>query len=115
MHRDNFAMPVPPDACMLDFRQEFEDVFTGPMGPRLRRAATALMKLPGYREAHGTDDHFMSSLFVAGLCGDQEDEEIGERDPKSRGRLGAEDWELVNMCNSQFTLGRWAEKKAIQA
>jgi hypothetical protein len=24
--------------------------------------------------------------------------------------LGAEDWELVNMCNSQFTVGKWAQK-----
>lgn len=107
LYRDNFAMESPPEDCMLDFRQEFEDVFTGEMGPKLRRKATALMKLPVYREAHGTDDHFMSAMFVAGLCGDWEDAQEGQ----VKGRLGAEDWELVNMCNSQFTLGSWESGK----
>jgi aromatic ring-opening dioxygenase catalytic subunit (LigB family) len=107
LHRDNFAMPTPPETWALDFRQEFKDVFTGPMGPKLRRRATMLMKLPGYRDAHATDDHFMSALFAAGLCGDWEDEESG-----TRGELGAEDWELTNMCNSQYTLGKWVEAGA---
>jgi len=103
-YRDNFALETPPEAWALDFRQEFKDAFTGPQGPILRRKATALMKLPGYRDAHGTDDHFMSALFVAGLCGDFEDANCGEEE---KGRLCAEDWELTNMCNSQYTLGRW--------
>lgn len=70
-------------------------------GPRLRRKMTALMKHPKYRDAHATDDHFMASLFVAGLCG-------GKGDEGMQGELGAEDWELTNMCNSQFTIGSWA-------
>ena len=93
-------MENPPDREMLDFRQEFEDAITKHTGPDLRRAMTMLMKLPKYRDAHATDDHFMASMFVAGLCGSFED--VG-----TPAVLGAEDWELRNMCNSQFTLGRW--------
>lgn len=105
----------------MDFRQEVIDAFVaghsakasvdeaaygqvlrakGVGGPKLRRKITALMKHPKYREAHATDDHFMASMFVAGLCGGMGDEDIV-------GELGAEDWELTNMCNSQFTLGSW--------
>lgn len=108
LYRDNFGFETPPEAWALDFRQEFSDAFIGAGpgtkgqtgGPALRRRATALMKLPGYREAHATDDHFMSAMFVAGLCGDLEDEGMW-------GEKGAEDWELTNMCNSQYTLGEW--------
>lgn len=105
MYRDNFAMTDPPEKWALNFRQEFKDVFAGKEvgGPRLRRKAASLMKLPGYRDAHATDDHFMSAMFVAGLCGGKGDEGMG-------GVLGAEDWELTNMCNSQFTLGEWPRK-----
>jgi aromatic ring-opening dioxygenase catalytic subunit (LigB family) len=115
-YRDNFGFASPPEAWALDFRQEFSDAFIGggnngartgrSGGPMLRRKATALMKLPGYRDAHATDDHFMSAMFVAGLCGDWED--VG-----MKAELGAEDWELSNMCNSQFTLGEW--QKEIEA
>lgn len=93
-------MLSPPDREMLSFRQEFEDAIMKNTGPDLRRAMAILMKVPKYRDAHGTDDHFMPSMFVAGLCGSLED--VGE--PVE---LGAEDWELRNMCNSQFTLGKW--------
>lgn len=120
-YRDNFAQVTPPEAWAMDFRQEVIDAFVaghsasatvdeaahgrvlrakGVGGPKLRRKITALMKHPKYREAHATDDHFMASMFVAGLCGGKEDEEMS-------GELGAEDWELTNMCNSQFTLGSW--------
>lgn len=135
-HRDNFAQPTPPEAWAMDFRQEVLDALVagssratsvddaaygtvlrsgggggggggvvgkgtkGVGGPRLRRKVTALMKHPKFREAHGTDDHFMPCLFVAGLCGGKGDEDM-------RGELGAEDWELTNMCNSQFTIGTW--------
>ena len=109
-YRDNFAMEGPPAVWAMDFRQEFEDAFTKNQGPRLRGAVTMLMKLPGYRDAHATDDHFMSALFVAGLCGDWEDEEVG-----TAAKLGAEDWELSNMCNSQYTLGQWAGATKIAA
>ncbi|KAF1984855.1 aromatic ring-opening dioxygenase family protein [Aulographum hederae CBS 113979] len=101
-YRDNFAQPVPPGAWALEFRQAFEDVMTRGCGPRLRRAVTRLMKHPLYRDAHGTDDHFMSAMFVAGACGDEEDAGV-------EGVLGAETWELSHMCNSQFTLGYWGQ------
>lgn len=65
-----------------------------------------LMKMPMYREAHATDDHFMAAQFVAGLCGDWEDE-------GQKVELGAEDWELTNMCNSQYTLGEWEKEVAV--
>ncbi|KAK3359953.1 Extradiol ring-cleavage dioxygenase, class III enzyme, subunit B [Lasiosphaeria hispida] len=125
-HRDNFAQPTPPEPWALDFRQEVIDVFcagyedadavprdealaygreirSGPKGvggPLLRRKATSLMKHPKYRDAHATDDHFMATMFVAGLCGSKEDVGVA-------GVMGAEDWELTNMCNTQFTLGSW--------
>jgi len=124
-HRDNFAQPTPPEPWALDFRQEVVDVFCagaaervpareaararpgatirsprGVGGSLLRRRATSLMKHPRFRDAHATDDHFMATMFVAGLCGGKGDEDM-------RGFMGAEDWELTNMCNSQFTLGDW--------
>lgn len=101
LYRDNFAMPTPPEAWALDFRQEVEDAFTKVgAGAEMRKAVCALMKHPGYREAHGSDDHFMAALFVAGLCGEGD----------GRGALGAEDWELTNMANSQFTVGQWPRR-----
>lgn len=121
-HRDNFAQPTPPEPWALDFRQEVIDTFcagyeddvpadedhyqcelrsaAGVGGPQLRRKAVSLMKHPKFRDAHATDDHYMAVLFVAGLCG-------GREDRNAPGVLGAEDWELTNMCNSQFTLGNW--------
>ncbi|KAB5545584.1 Extradiol ring-cleavage dioxygenase, class III enzyme, subunit B [Coniochaeta sp. 2T2.1] len=124
IHRDNFAQPTPPDPWALDFRQEVIDVFCagyeeevplneavygkeirsvkGVGGPLLRRKATSLMKHPKYRDAHATDDHFMATMFIAGLCGSKDDVNM-------KGVMGAEDWELTNMCNSQFTLGSWSE------
>lgn len=133
-YRDSLAQPAPPAAWAMDFRQEVIDALVaghsrdhpvedaaygtllrsstggsakgnkeggrGVGGPKLRRKMTALMKHPRFRDAHGTDDHFMPALFVAGLCGGKGDEDM-------RGELGAEDWELTNMCNSQFTIGSW--------
>lgn len=99
--RDNFAMQTPPEDWALEFRQAVEDVMVKCSGgPRMRRAMTRLMKHPEYRDAHATDDHFMAALFVAGAVGDWEDE-------GSKVVLGAETWELTNMCNSQFTIGEW--------
>ncbi|KAJ5462161.1 Extradiol ring-cleavage dioxygenaseclass III enzymesubunit B, partial [Penicillium desertorum] len=91
---------LPPEHWALEFRQSVEDVITTTSGPQLRRAMTRLMKHPEYRDAHATDDHFMSAMFVAGAAGDFEDE-------GSPAVLGAETWELTNMRNSQFTIGRW--------
>jgi aromatic ring-opening dioxygenase catalytic subunit (LigB family) len=105
-YSDNFAQPSPPDYAMLEFRQSVEDVFvrnTGRGGGQLTGAVTRLMKHPMYRDAHGTDDHFMAACFVAGAADGLKESE-GEECV-----LGAEDWELVNMCNSQFTIGSWGK------
>lgn len=59
-YRDNFAQIMPPEKPLLEFRQSVEDVFTSNRGPALRRAVTRLMKHPQFRDAHGTDDHFMA-------------------------------------------------------
>ena len=108
-YRDNFAQVVPPEKPLLEFRQSVEDCFTQNRGPALRRAITRLMKHPQYRDAHGTDDHFMSACFVAGAAGDWEDME------QQAGVLGAETWELSQMCNSQFTIGTWEQDRRIAA
>ncbi|KAH6684052.1 extradiol ring-cleavage dioxygenase class iii protein-like protein subunit B [Halenospora varia] len=106
LYRDNFGMEKAPLSVMMDFRQEFEDAMTKNSGPALRRAITMLMKLPNYRDAHGTDDHFIPACFVAGAAG-------REQDKGSKVVLGAEDWELRNMCNSQFTIGSWEPHQLI--
>ncbi|KAF2152843.1 LigB subunit of an aromatic-ring-opening dioxygenase LigAB [Myriangium duriaei CBS 260.36] len=100
-YRDNFAQIVAPEKPLMEFRQSVEDCFLNNKGPALRRAITRLMKHPQYRDAHGTDDHFMSACYVAGAAGDWADEEM------PGGSLGAETWELSQMCNSQFTIGSW--------
>jgi aromatic ring-opening dioxygenase catalytic subunit (LigB family) len=100
-YRDSFAQETPPEGWALEFRQSVEDCFKNCKGPPLRRAITRLMKHPMFRDAHATDDHFMAACFVAGAAGDRADEKELE------GRLGAETWELTNMCNSQFTIGSW--------
>ena len=83
-------METPPEAWALEFRQAVYDVITKTSGPKLRRGLTRLMKHPQYRDAHATDDHFMSAMFVGGAVGDEEDEGCF-------GRLMAEDWELVSL------------------
>ena len=98
--RDNLAMPEPPMDFALEFRQAVEDALTMNSGPALRRAVTRLMKHPLYRDAHGTDDHFISMCFAAGAAGAKEDE-------GTENKMKAECWELVNMCNAQFQLGDW--------
>lgn len=47
------------------------------------------MKHPNYRDAHGTDDHYMATCFVAGVIGEEEDR-------RDKAVLGAEVWELVS-------------------
>ena len=54
----------------------------------MKRGLVRLMKHPNYRDAHGTDDHYMPTCFIAGVVGEEEDK-------KDRGVLGAELWELV--------------------
>ena len=90
-YRDTFAMHDPPDATHLEFRQALEDVICrNGGGPGLKRGLIRLMKHPYYRDAHGTDDHYMPACFVAGLVGNEEDK-------GSKGILGAECWELVSL------------------
>ncbi|EMC98759.1 hypothetical protein BAUCODRAFT_154495 [Baudoinia panamericana UAMH 10762] len=99
--KDPFAMEQPPRQGALEFRQALEDGFCkNKGGPPLRRAMSRLMKHPYFREAHGTDEHYVSACFVAGACGEKEDED----EPCI---LGAEVWELRSQSESQYTLGRW--------
>ena len=105
LYRDNFAQPVPPGTWALEFRQAVEDVITNNTGPELRRAITRMMKHPRYKEAHGTDDHWMASLFAVGAAGGKDD--IGPN------TMMGECWELVNMCNTQYQLGSWDAYKAL--
>ena len=74
-------------------------------GPALRRGLTRLMKHPQFRDAHATDDHFMSALFVGGAVGADEDQ-------GTYGKVQAEDWELTNMCNSQVSFGTYVSAAA---
>ena len=99
-YRETLGQENPPETWALEFRQATEDAITQNSGPDLRAAMTRLMKHPAYREAHATDEHFIPALFCAGAAGDWED--VG-----SKNVLGAESWELTNMCNSQFTLGEY--------
>jgi aromatic ring-opening dioxygenase catalytic subunit (LigB family) len=104
LYKDNFAQPTPPEPWALEFRQAFLDVCEKNSGPALRRGLTRLMKHPLYRDAHATDDHYIPALFVAGAAGDVLDEGVS-------GKMMAEDWELTNMCNSQFTWGSYVSVK----
>lgn len=90
-YKDNFAMEKPPDPENLEFRTALEDVIvkTGG-GPKLKRGLARLMKHPYFRDAHGTDEHYIPALFVAGAIGEEEDE-------AAQGVLGAECWELVSL------------------
>ena len=104
-YTDNFAQPYPPEAPMLELSQSVEDVFVrscrqGTKKGSLTRGITRLMKHPMFRDAHATDDHYMAACFVAGVID-------GSKKEGDECVLGAEDWELVNMCNSQFTIGKW--------
>lgn len=103
MYRDSLGQETPPENWALDFRQATEDAITRNSGPSLRRAMVRLMKHPQYRSAQATDDHFMPAMFCAGAAGDWEDS-------GTNNKLGAETWELTNMCNSQYTMGDYASK-----
>lgn len=90
--RDSFAQERPPEQWAIDFGQAFSDIVTSNNGPALRRGLSRLMQHPQFRDAQGTDDHFMSALFAAGAAGDNEDS-------GKRNYAGAECWELLNMRN----------------
>ena len=102
LYRDSLGQETPPEKWALDFRQATEDAIVQNTGPKLRRAMARLMKHPQYRAAQATDDHFMPAMFCAGAAGDWED-------VHTVNVLAAETWELVNMCNSQFTFGRYSD------
>lgn len=98
--RNSFAQEKPPGQWAMDFRQAMFDVMTKRRGDDddvdLREAMVRLMYHPLFRDAHGTDDHFMAACYIAGAArkGDV-------------GKKTSEIWELRNMCNSQYTLGEW--------
>lgn len=102
LYRDSLGQEQPPETWALDFRQATEDAITRNTGPSLRKAMARLMKHPQYRAAQATDDHFIPALFCAGAAGDWDD-------VNTTNVLGAETWELTNMCNSQFTMGSYGE------
>lgn len=92
-YKDNFAMEKTPDEDSIEFRQSLEDIIcNNGGGPELRRGLARLMKHPYFREAHGTDEHYVSACFVAGAIGEPEDR-------GSKGILGAEAWELVRIMS----------------
>jgi aromatic ring-opening dioxygenase catalytic subunit (LigB family) len=103
LYRESLGQETPPEKWALAFRQAVEDVVSQNRGPALRKAVVRLMQHPMYREAQPTDDHFMPIMFAAGAAGDFEDSAYPNY-------LGAESWELTNMCNSQFTFGRYVIK-----
>jgi aromatic ring-opening dioxygenase catalytic subunit (LigB family) len=97
-YKDVFAMESPPDKETLEFRQSIEDVFCkNNAGPELRRGLARLMKHPYFRDAHGTDEHYVSACFAAGAVGDPEDR-------GTKAVLGAEVWELVSVKPPQRVL-----------
>ena len=92
-YRDNFAQELPPDETHLEFRQALEDVIcNNGGGPALKRGIVRLMKHPNYRDAHGTDDHYIPTCFIAGVVGEEEDS-------AEQGVLGAELWELASLSH----------------
>lgn len=97
-YKDNFAMEKPPDPENIEFRTALEDVIVkNGGGPKLKRGLARLMKHPYFRDAHGTDEHYIPALFVAGAIGEEQDE-------VAQGVLGAECWELVSRLAE-----RWSE------
>ncbi|KAK5064584.1 hypothetical protein LTR84_000417 [Exophiala bonariae] len=116
-YKDNFAMEKPPDKDSIEFRQSLEDVICKHGGgPELRRGVARLMKHPYFREAHGTDEHYVSVCFVAGAIGEPEDR-------RSQGKLGAEAWELVSRrsllhssleCHRPILLTRALERRGLR-
>jgi aromatic ring-opening dioxygenase catalytic subunit (LigB family) len=97
-YRDSMAQELPPESTHLEFRQALEDVICrNGGGPTMKNGIVRLMKHPYYRDAHGTDDHYMPFCFIAGVVGEKEDE--GET-----GTLGAELWELVRKFTASISL-----------
>ena len=106
IYRDNFAQELPPDATHLEFRQALEDVICkNGGGPGLKRGVVRLMKHPNYRDAHGTDDHYMATCFVAGVVGEEEDRQ-------DTAVLGAEVWELVSLLKTGPDIRISTDKRA---
>ena len=100
-YRNPYAQENPPSQGMVEFRSALYDVMTKRRngdddGEDLRLGVTRLMHHPFFRNAHGTDDHFMAACFVAGAA------RKGDAGMKT-----SEVWEMQNMCNTQFILGSW--------
>jgi aromatic ring-opening dioxygenase catalytic subunit (LigB family) len=96
-YRDTFAQELPPEGTHLEFRQALEDVLCkNGGGPEMKRAVVRLMKHPHFRDAHGTDEHFMPFCFAAGVVGEEED----RAEPVV---LAAEVWELVSILQNSLT------------
>ncbi|PWN20896.1 LigB subunit of an aromatic-ring-opening dioxygenase LigAB [Microstroma glucosiphilum] len=102
-HKDNFAQEKEPEQWAIDFGQAVTDAIKRYSGPKLRRALVSLMDSPQYRDAHGTDDHYLPILFSAGAATGS------ERDLRQPNHVGAECWELRNMRNTQYQFGRWPQ------
>uniref|UniRef100_A0A060T6E6 ARAD1C19118p n=1 Tax=Blastobotrys adeninivorans TaxID=409370 RepID=A0A060T6E6_BLAAD len=100
-YRNNFAQALPPERWALQFRQCFYDaLITNPQeyGITIREGVLRLMHSPLYREAHGTDDHYMAACFCAGAAKSTD-----------KAHYRCEVWELQNMDNAQFQIGDWDE------
>ncbi|WWC64313.1 uncharacterized protein I303_106923 [Kwoniella dejecticola CBS 10117] len=106
LYRDSMALTRPPEQWAIDFGEAFSDVVTKNSGPSLRKGMSRLMSHPQYRDAQGTDDHFMSALFIAGAAGALEDR-------GTKNYAGSECWELINMRNSQFQFGDWPHEPRV--
>ncbi|KAL4881895.1 aromatic ring-opening dioxygenase family protein [Aspergillus karnatakaensis] len=100
MHLDNRSQKTPPPDWAMEFRQLFEDAVLRNRGPHLRMALTRQMKHPRYREAHGTDEHYLANVFAGGAAGAEEDLDTNNY------KL-VEDWEYGNLASTQFQLGDW--------
>lgn len=99
LYRNNFAQEKPPEQWALEFRDYFYDAMhTNPASGQasIREGVLRLMHNPRFRDAHATDDHYMSACYIAGAS-----------KPGEVGYLTSEVWELQNMGNSQYLIGSW--------
>lgn len=110
-YRDSLTQTVPPEQWAIDFGEAFSNVVTQNSGPALRRGIARLMAHPQFRDAQGTDDHYMAALFVAGAAGALEDEGHANY-------AGAENYELQSMRNVSFvvvTVGGFTQLTCFQS
>ncbi|WOO78223.1 4,5-DOPA dioxygenase extradiol [Vanrija pseudolonga] len=98
--RDSAAQGRPPEQWAIDFSEGLTSVVVQNSGPGLRRGISRLMSHPQFRNAHGTDEHYIPAVVVAGAAGHQDD-------TGTKNYVGAEAWELVNLRNMQYQFGDW--------